>query len=281
MTFFNRLLAGMSAVGFAIVAVAAPLRATEGDGSDGVAADMGRFLTFIGGSPLSAHEQQLVAAATSKDLRSDPEGLRRSDAQVRSFLEKIAHDPPDAVADRREAFRLGAELLPDGDPGRQIVEAHDPTVVFDRTHKRLVTERSLVELSHAYAWVSKLLDTPGPGDDFISAERTFLRSQFASLPDARQDALAHVERNYPVAVDVIGRADKAKIDAWVRESRPIALRLDPQQRSLKLADMLSDTYTVALNSQLINNGVMHSIMLGSAANFDMLYHSGYTSGIYR
>jgi hypothetical protein len=45
--------------------------------------------------------------------------------------------------------------------------------------------------------------------------------------------------------------------------------------------MLSDTYTVALNSELMHNAVMHSIMLGSAANFNMLYHSGYTSGIYR
>jgi len=281
MTFVTRLLSGACAAFLAIVSVAAPLRAGEGDGSDSAAADFGRFLAFIGGSPLSAAEQQRVAAVTSGQLRSDPAGLRRSDAQVRAFLDKMAKDPPEAVADRREAFRLGAEMLPDDDPGRQIIEAHDPTVVFDRAHKRLVTERSLVELSHAYAWVSKLLDTPGPDGDFISAERTFLRSQFASLPDARQDAVAHVERNYPVAVETIGRADKSKLDAWVRESRPIALKLDPQQRSLKLADMLSDTYTVALNSELLHNGVMHSIMLGSAANFNMLYHSGYTSGIYR
>jgi hypothetical protein len=276
MTLITRLLTGACAALLATVAVAAPLRATEGGGSEGIAADFVAFLDFVGGSPLTALEQQRVATVTSKEMRSDPEGLRKSDAQVRSFLDKMAHDPPDAKADRREAFRLGAELLPDNDPARQIVEAHDPTVVFDRAHKRLVTERSLVELSHAYAWVSKLLGTPGPDGDFISAERTFLRSQFASLPDARQDALTHVERNYPIAVEVIERADKTKIDAWVQESRPIALKLDPQQRSLKLADMLADSYTVAINKELIDG-----ILLGSAENYNMLYHRGYTSGIFR
>jgi hypothetical protein len=269
--------AGVAVFALAAAAAAGPAPAAQSDGAAAYAADFCRLLAFIGGSPLTPDEQRRVGDRTAADFRSDPSGVAKADEQTRAFLDKIAHDPPDAVADRREAFRLSVELLPDADPGRAIVEAHDPTVVFDRAHKRLVTERTLAELSRAYAWVSKLLDTPGPDAGFIAAERTFLKAQYAALPDARQDALAHVERNYPVTVDLVARADKAKIAAWAERSRPIALGLDPQQRSLKLADMLAETYTAALDDQIVRN----SLMLGSAANFNMLYHSGYVSGIYR
>jgi hypothetical protein len=148
---------------------------------------------------------------------------------------------------------------------------------FDPAQKHLITERSLREIALAYAGVSKMLDTPGPDSRFVDDIRSFLRTQFVSLPGARQEAVADVGRNYQIAVQVLERADKSKLGAWVAESRSIAPKLDPQQRSLRLADFLAQTYRAALDELLVRN----SLVLGSAANFNMPYHRGYTSGIYR
>jgi hypothetical protein len=260
-----------------LVLAASPVNAAESGSCSGCASDFQQLLAFIAGSPLTPAEQQRVSDRTASDFAKDPAGVRQADERTHAFLDKIAKDPPYAVAEKRAAFRLSVEQLPESDAGRRIVEAHDPTVAFDPARKRLITEQSLQEIDQAYAWVSKMLDTPGPDSGFIPAERSFLRARFASLPDASQEAVANVGRNYPIAVQVLARADKSKVDAWIAESRPIALKLDPQQRSLRLADILSQTYHTALDTLLVQD----SVMLHSAMNFNMLYHSGYTSGIYR
>ena len=216
-----------------------------------------------------------MADEASAEFRANAADARHNEAATRKLLDQLSQDPPWAAAESREFFRLDVEMLPQSSPGRAIVEAHDPTVAFDRARKYLVTERSLSELRQAYAWVSKLLGTPGPGSDYIPSERAFLRAQFASLPDARQEAFEHVERNYTVTANLIERADKAKVDAWVRESRPIALKLDPQQRSLRLADVLSETFTAALNEQLMRNAVMQNTQLDSGAEYNSLYGALY------
>jgi hypothetical protein len=277
MPFRFRLFCGAVAALISFAVAPATVPAAQAGDSAAYAADFERLLAFIGGSPLTPAEQQRVAERTAADLRADGAGVRKADDQTRAFLDKIAKDPPYAVAEKRAACRLSVELLPENDPTRRIVEAHDPTVAFDPAQKHLITERSLREIASAYAWVSKMLDTPGPDSHFARDERSFLRAQFVSLPGARQEAVAEVGRNYPIAVEVLERADKSKLDAWVTESRPIALKLDPQQRILRMADMLSQTYHTALDELLVQN----SLMLGSAANYDMLYHRGYTSGIYR
>jgi len=262
---------------FALALATAPLQAAQNGACAGCAADFQRLLAFVAAGPLTPAEQQRVSDQTASDFAKDPAGVRKADERTHAFLDKIAQDPPYAVAEKRAAFRLSVEQLPANDATRRIVEAHDPTVAFDPARKRLITEQSLQEMDRAYAWVSKMLDTPGPDSGFIPAERSFLKARFASLPDASQEAVANVGRNYPIAVQMLARADKSKVDAWIGESRPIALKLDPQQRSLRLADMLSQTYHTALDTLLVRD----SVMLNSAANFNMLYHSGYTSGIYR
>jgi hypothetical protein len=277
MRFRYRLFGAAVAALFALSLAPASVPLAQDRDSTAYAGDFAQLLEFVGGSPLTPAERQLVVDRTTADLRTDPAGVRKAGDRTRAFLDAIAKDPPYAVAERRAAFRLSVELLPQSDPARRIVEAHDPTVAFDPAQKHLITERSLREIALAYAGVSKMLDTPGPDSGFVDDIRSFLRTQFVSLPGARQEAVADVGRNYQIAVQVLERADKAKLEAWVAESRSIALKLDPQQRSLRLADFLAQTYHAALDELLVRN----SLVLGSAANFNMLYHRGYTSGIYR
>jgi hypothetical protein len=269
-------MAACGAACLAFTVASASASAAQNDDTAAFAADFSRFIAFVAGSPLSAGEQQRVAAETAAQMRSDAAGARRGDAWVRRYLAKLAHDPPYAAADRREAFRLGFEMLPADDPGRRIVEAHDPTVVFDKARKRLVTERTLTAWRDAFAYVANLLNIPGPPDDFVAAQRAYVRANFASLSDDRQEALAHVERNYPVTRTILEHAAKSRLDEWERQSRAIALPLDPQQRGLRLADMLRQTFRDALTQEAFEQ----NLLLGSAANYNMLYHAGYRSGIF-
>jgi hypothetical protein len=274
---FRRAIAASGAALFALAVASVPCPAAAPGDTAGFAGDFSRFIAFVAGSPLSPAEQQRVSDETAAQLRTDAAGVRRGDAWVRDYLGKLAHDPPYAAADRREAFRLGFEMLPENDPGRRIVEAHDPTVVFDRAHKRLVTERSLAAWRDAFTYVAGLLNIPGPPEDFVATERVYVRANFASFSDDRQEALAHVERNYPVTRAILEKAEKSRLDAWEQQSRALALKLDPQARSLRLADMLRQTVDDALTHAEFE----HNLLLGSAANYNMLYHAGYRSGIFR
>jgi hypothetical protein len=272
----SRFVTGLCAALFA-VAAAAPSLATQNDEAAAIASDFDRVLAFAGSSPLSAPEKQRVAEETASALSSHPDDVRKGDVAVRKLLDKLAHDPPDFLAESRESLRLSFELQPQSDAARQIVEAHDPMVAFDRAHKRLVTERTLAEWRAAYAWIADLLTIPGPASDFIATERDYVRAHFASMPDARQEALAHVARNFPLAVALISQLPKAKADEYFRKSRQLAMGLDSEQRTLQLADMLASSFQITFDRRLARNGAL----LNSAANYNMLYHGGYMMGIYR
>jgi hypothetical protein len=260
------------AFGFALLLSSlafAGVRAADSAASS-TAADFITLLSFVGGTPLTEPERQRVETETESQLRSDPAGVASSEAKVRKFLASLPRAEAWERASQRESMRYQFELLPAGEPARQIVERHDPTVLFDQANKRLITEGTLGAWQRACVWMTNFLSVPAPGPDFIAAQRAEVKAHFASLPSDKQEAIAHVERDFPDGVLLLDRADSEKREAFISKARPEAL--DPQKLGIRVADAMAKAYDIALQREIINS----SILLNAGFNYNGLYHAGMT-----
>jgi hypothetical protein len=167
-------------------------------------------------------------------------------------------------------MRYQFELLPATDPARHIVERHDPTVLFDRANKRLITEGTLDAWQRACVWMTHYLSVPAPGADFIATQRADLKAHFSSLPSDKQDAIAYVERDFPVGVLLLDRADSEKRQAFIAKARPEAL--DPQKLGIRVANAMAKACDIALQREIIDS----SIVLDAGLNDNGSYHAGMT-----
>jgi hypothetical protein len=158
-------------------------------------------------------------------------------------------------------LRLKFESLPDSDALRQIVDRTDPVIVFDKPHKRLITEGTFVAWRHAGDWMAGVLSVPRPGGEFIATERAYVKAHYASLPDKEQEVLAHVERNYPAMVAILDHAAPARRAQFIASARPQAL--DRSQFGIRLADAMAQFYDVALRRQFMAQVVGHMAVLNN------------------
>jgi hypothetical protein len=85
---------------------------------------------------------------------------------VRKFLDKVGHAGAPERAEDRESTPVNIELVSSSEPMRQIVDRNDPVVVFDRAHKRLISEATLAAWQRACVWMAGVLSVPAPGADF-------------------------------------------------------------------------------------------------------------------
>ena len=97
-----------------------------------------------------------------------------------------------------------------------------------------------------------------------------MKASFASLPSADEEAIAHVERDFPVGVLLLNGADTAKREAFISKARPEAL--DRKKLFIRVADAMAEAYDVASQREIIDA----SILLNAGFNYNGLYHAGMT-----
>jgi hypothetical protein len=263
-----------SAVFFGLTGAATP---PDNSGAANSASDFRAFFSFVAAAPLAPRERDQLARATEAEARVHPDEVQNADAALRKFLAALAKDQPLQRADLREQLRLKFENLGANDALRLIVDKTDPVIVFDRPKNRLITEGTLAAWQRAGVWMADLLSVPRPGDDFIVAQRNFLKSHYTSLSDKEQDVVAHVERNYPAMVAILDRAPAAKRSDFVTSARPQAL--DRSQFGMRLADAMAQFYDVALRREFMarlvgDMAVLNTGLLNQKAYNDMVENIG-------
>lgn len=203
---------------------------------------------YGGGSPLTTQERQQAAQIIQSGLQNDARAEIAADAQGQLLLNALKRGGGAFVAETREAGRLGAQRHMAVNPAlqqqemmeAQIIEAHDPAIVFESAHKRLISAQTVRVLRQANALGAKLFDVPAPGPDF-STEMTYaLRSGYAQMDDGLQEATAHVERDLPYAAGFLRSANPQKRAAFVQDYRAkIMAAPDPAGQQLRLAEVMA------------------------------------------
>jgi hypothetical protein len=273
----RRIIPGLLAVALLTVPLTVTSgRAAESDAghTDAYVSDFADFLGFVGGFPLSPAQRQLIATQTAADLHANPGSVQSTDDTVRKLLAKVNVGDASAVAERRETFRLQTATLPASNVGHVVVESNDPTVVFDRQHQRLITERSLTYLQRACTWMAKVLGVPGPDAGFVAKHRALFRDHYDRLTDSQQETLAHIERDLPLLVAAFDKAGSAKQAQFVRAVRPYS-REREQLAPLTVA-LLGATQSAVHSRELVNHQIINnSIVLMGQMNTTMLYRTMY------
>jgi hypothetical protein len=267
----RRVLAGMLAAAFWAVPFAGE-RAAASEAEDAAvrayAADFDEFIAFVGAVPLSPDQRREVAAQTAVDFRANPDSVRVIDANARKVMAKLQAGDTAFVAEQRESLRLQMAALPESNLGHRLVERNDPTVIFDRTHGRLVTASSFAALRRGCVWLAGILGVPAPRADAIDRERAELRSGYDRLSVPEQDAFAHFGRTLPLTIAAYDKASPEQRAQFVKAVRPFAR--EGTQLVPLTATVLAQA-NGAIESQRINN----SIVLMSTFNYNMLYRRGY------
>jgi hypothetical protein len=265
------LIAAFASIG--IAPAAGPDTSAAGADTSVASVDIARFLEFVGGTPPTATERRRIIAEVEAAQSSDPVALQQSEEKLHALLASLPNAQAWERADRRVTLRLAMELLPASEPARQIVDAHDPVVVFDRAHRLLVTEGTLAAWQRAGEWIARLLSVSAPGADFIAKQRVDLKASFAGLPDSERAAVANVERDYPVMVNMLEHATPAQRAAYIASARPEAMHLDAVHFGRRLADEMAQSYDLALKQKIIEDG----ILLNAGLGYNMLYRQGYAN----
>lgn len=187
------------------ILLAAPLAAGQtsayaSGSAKAVQANIG-LLQFVTQSTLSGQERGWVVQDVASGMRSAPEKVQHRDDLIAITLTNAAKFPKDALR-LRELWRYDIAVhVPHDDAEYQIVERHDPTLVLDTAHQRMVTEQTLIALQNCTAWLMQNLHKPPPDQHFVSTERAYIRASYWRLGEDEQDAYAHVARNCPRAQD--------------------------------------------------------------------------------
>jgi hypothetical protein len=248
------------------------VNAADGDAAlaQRIAADWNAYDALIIGYPLSAAEQQQTVKGVAARLGAHRDGTLRADANIRKVLAN-ARRYPAQVGGIRESLRFFVATRPARNPWPRFIEAHDPTIAFDRKHRRLVTEASLVALQRACTFFTGIVHEPGPDAGFISRARSFVRAHFSDLRPNQQEALAHVGRDLPFIRYDARHADEAKTAAFAKATQPLLARQE-QLAPNTIAVLGPLDHNIAMNDALTHQIAMHSLeLLGQAtANMSLI-----------
>ena len=196
------------ALGLVLLLLPAKVSVAAGPDIGGVTQREIALLQFYGGgTKLTGQERQEAADMVQLEMQRAPQAEIAADADAAKLLRVLARAPAPLIALAREGGRLNAQLHNAVDPALQqqqalearIIAAHDPVVVFDPAHKRLVSEQTLRVLQSADAFGATVFDVPKPGADFIAQMRQIMPHAYSEMDDGMQDALAHAERDLPYA----------------------------------------------------------------------------------
>ena len=265
----RRLIAGLIAATLLCASVGVTAsRAAEAQSTpqpDAYTADFAEYLSFVGGAPLTSEQRRRVADQTVADLRSNAGNVQRIDQTVRDLLPKLKAGDESTIGDRRETWRYKITLVPADNLGRVVVEENDPTVVLDRKHQRIITQRSLEALQRACSWIAGVLGVRGPDPNFVSTERVFFHDHYDRLTNDQQESLAHVERDLPLLVTAYQRAGAATKAQFVKAVKPY---VQNQDQLAPLTVVILGGTESAVQKKIIDD----SIVLMGQMNNTMLYH---------
>jgi hypothetical protein len=122
----------------------------------------------------------------------------------------------------------------------RIIAAHDPVVVFDAAHKRLISEQTVRILLHANTLGATVFNVPAPGADFAGQMREAVRRAYPAMDDGMQDAMAHAERDLPYAPGFLQGLNQQKRAGFVQTYRAKILAApDPADQQLNLAEVMA------------------------------------------
>jgi hypothetical protein len=181
-----------------------------------IISDRLEIVSFLCGS-LSAREKAQLTDEIEREISKDPRRWQHDYARIHADVMTLHKNDPELSTEVFENWRRTVALndQPD-DPERHIVDAHDPIVILDKAHQRIVTLESLQSLREALAWTAKQSGGPRPDAEFIARERYIVEHQYWGWPDKVQDAYAHIVENFPSAADYInfGMTAQERATLW-------------------------------------------------------------------
>ena len=264
----------LAATLLAITSPAGVVRAADDDVTfiQRYAADSIVYDEMIIGYPLNAADRRYVLKDAARNVRLRRDDAFRGDAFVRQTLAEAKRYPA-RVGGMRESLRFLAATEPADNVWGRFIVAHDPTIAFDRTNRRLVTEASLVALQRACTFLTRFVREPGPDAGFIARARSYLRGNFSRMPANQQEAIAHVERDLPIILYDTEHAKATQTAAFVKATQRLLSRQEVLAPNT-IAVLAPFDQNIAMHDELMHRIVMHSIMLNSQAFTNMqLHHS--------
>ena len=203
---------------------------------------------YGGGAPLSAPERQETTTMVALELQRAPQAEMAADAEAAKLLRVLDRAGPPLIALAREGGRLNAQLHAAVSPALQqeqemearIIAAHDPVVVFDAAHKRLISEQTLRVLQQADSFGATLFGVPPPGPAFVAQMQTAMPHAYDTMDDAMRDAMAHAERDMPYAPGFLQSLDPRRRAAFAQDYHDrIMAAPDPAGQQLNLAEVMA------------------------------------------
>ncbi|GEM_PF-3594571 len=195
-----------------------------------------------GGTPLTPTERRQAAEAVASGMRGNPQVMLRNYADLDKPLQRAARDRAYAAGLRR-ILRYALEEGPPAPQGleqtfaieRQIVRAHDPTVVFDPARKQIITESNLRDYRTASEWLAREWNLPPPTGDFTAHLREWFRTSFIKTDKDTAEMLATQGESFPFVASGLAKADPKAKEAAILQVRQQLQAADPTTRDLGLA----------------------------------------------
>jgi hypothetical protein len=195
-----------------------------------------------GGTPLTRDEQVQAEEAVASAMRANPEAWLRSEATWTEPLQRARGDRAYAAALRR-TVRLGVELASPPPAGlehayaieREIIHAHDPTVVFDRARGHLMTEASVRDLAIASSWFAARFGLPAPSAEAARHLSDWLEASYTGTDDHLAGALASAAEHAPFAARAFAGIDAKRREAAIGKLRGPFQAAEAPARDVMLA----------------------------------------------
>ena len=208
------------------------------------------LLEFIGGgTTLSAAERQQAAAIVHEGETTAPDTWNKVDQQSAGLLAKLDSGiDPRRKARLRAALRLSAAIgPPPGNPlaqeGREeaaIIAAHDPPVVWDAPHRRLISTVAVAVMVATARQAAPVFGQAAPGADAAPRLAAMMRSRYAAMDDGMQGLLAAAEANLPAALPYLQRAPEMQRTRFIQQMlKEIQQGRNADDRLLRLVQMLA------------------------------------------
>ncbi len=153
-------------------------------------------------------------------------------------------------AEMWEKWRLAYAQSAPGDVEAQIVEAHDPTVVFDRGNKLLITEHTLLILHDAVSWMAQQEGETQPATSYVQGLRSNIRQNYLKWPLEVRSSYAHITKDFPATqqymLSVMSEADRQKFWAGEKEDH----RVNPGIQTTAIASEMSTFYDLLVKAKM-------------------------------
>lgn len=122
----------------------------------------------------------------------------------------------------------------------QIIAAHDPVILLDEAHHRLISAETVRIFRVADTAGASLFGVPGPGAGFPGEMRATLLSAYPGMDPAMQDATGHIERDLPFAASFLKSANPQKLALFVRTYRAKILAApNRDEEQLRLSEVMA------------------------------------------